>query len=272
MAARAASHARKALQHAAGPLSYPQTALGIPAGIRACLFDLDGVLTRTVEIHAVAWKSMFDTYLADRARRTGELFVAFDPVTDYGEYVDGRSREDGVRSFLASRGMTLPEGGRDDPPDTQTVFALARRKHEVVLRLIAENGVEAYPGSVRYVRASRAAGLKTAVVSASADCRAVLEAAGIADLFDVRIDGLVAAERHLRGKPAADTFLEGARAVGVPPREAVVVEDALAGVAAGRAGHFACVIGVDRVGHRQALLAHGADIVVADLAELLDTP
>ncbi len=246
--------------------------LGLPDSIRGCLFDLDGVLTKTAKVHAAAWKEMFDGFLSERARRTGQPFVPFDPVTDYDEYVDGKPRADGTRSFLASRGIELPDGQEDDPPDAPTVYGLGNRKNEIVLRRIREDGVEAYEGSVRYVRAVRAAGLPRAVVSSSTNCRDVLVAAGIEDLFDARIDGVVAEREHLRGKPAPDTFLAGARALGLRPPTAVVFEDALAGVAAGRAGGFGFVVGVDRVGQAEALKEHGADIVVTDLAELVDRP
>ena len=244
--------------------------LGLPDGTRGCLFDLDGVLTQTAKVHAAAWKQMFDGYLRDRAQRTGEPFVPFDPVDDYNEYVDGKPRYDGTRSFLVSRGIHLPEGDKDDPPDAETVHGLGNRKNELVQRLIREGGVEAYEGSVRYVRAARDAGLRRAVVSSSANCREILVAAGIEDLFEVRIDGVVAEREHLRGKPAPDTFLAGARALGLEAGEAAVFEDALAGVEAGRAGHFRYVVGVDRVGQADALKAHGADVVVTDLADLLD--
>jgi beta-phosphoglucomutase family hydrolase len=244
--------------------------LGLPDGIRGCLFDLDGVLTKTAVVHDAAWKEMFDDYLRKRARQAGQPFVPFDPVGDYEEYVDGKPRADGTRSFLASRGIDLPDGSPDDPPDAQTVHGLGNRKNEIVLRRIREDGVEAYQGSVRYVRAVRDAGLRRAVVSSSANCRDVLVAAGIADLFEERIDGVVAEQQHLKGKPAPDTFLAGARALGLEPVAAAVFEDALAGVAAGRAGHFGYVVGVDRADHAAALRAHGADIAVSDLAELLD--
>ncbi len=245
------------------------TALGLPEVVRACLFDLDGVLTPTAEIHGAAWKQTFDAYLRARSERTGEPFVPFDEVRDYEQYVDGRPRADGVRTFLASRGIQLPEGSPDDPPDAGTVNGLGNRKNELVLRLIRERGVRPYEGSVRYLQAVRAAGLGTAVVSASANCRDVLVAAGIEHLLDVRVDGVVARELHLRGKPAPDTFLAAARALRAPPAEAAVLEDALAGVEAGRAGGFAYVVGVDRVGQAEALRRHGADVVVSDLAELL---
>jgi beta-phosphoglucomutase family hydrolase len=244
--------------------------LGLPDGTRACLFDLDGVLTKTAVVHNAAWKEMFDAYLRERSRRTGEPFVPFDPGRDYDEYVDGKPRADGTRSFLASRGIELPEGSDDDPPGAETIHGLGTRKNEIVLRRIREDGVEAYESSVRYVRAARDAGLHRAVVSSSANCRDVLVAAGIEDLFEARIDGVVAGREHLRGKPAPDTFLAAARALGLGPQEAAVFEDALAGVEAGRAGRFRFVVGVDRTGQADALKKHGADVVVADLAELLD--
>ncbi len=243
--------------------------LGLPDAVRACLFDLDGVLTQTAKIHAAAWKEMFDTYLASRAARSHEPFVPFDPVHDYGEFVDGLPRADGVRTFLASRGIELPAGGPDDPPEAETVHGLGARKNELALRLVADRGVEAYPGSVQYLHAAREAGLRRAVVSSSTNCQEVLEAAGIADLLEVRIDGHLAEQEGLRGKPAPDTFLAAARAFGASPERAAVFEDALAGVEAGRAGGFAAVIGVDRVGQAEALAAHGATRVVSDLAELL---
>jgi beta-phosphoglucomutase family hydrolase len=238
--------------------------------VRALLFDLDGVLTKTATVHAAAWKRMFDEYLRDRATRTRERFVPFDREADYGGYVDGKPRYDGVRSFLVSRGIELPEGKPDDPPGAETITGLGNRKNEIVLRMIHEDGVEAYEGSVRYLEAARDTGLRRAVVSSSTNCRDVLVAAGIEDFFEARIDGVVAEREHLKGKPAPDTFLAGARALGASPDDAVVFEDALAGVAAGRAGGFACVVGVDRVGRADELREHGATIVVRDLAELLE--
>jgi beta-phosphoglucomutase family hydrolase len=243
--------------------------LGLPDGVSACLFDLDGVLTQTATVHAAAWKEMFDSYLHERAERTGEAFVAFDPVGDYDEYVDGRPRYEGVRSFLASRSIEVTAGQPGDAPDAQTIDGLGNRKNDIVLRLIREHGVEAYEGSVRYVHAARDAGLKRAVVSSSTNCLDVMVAAGIEDLFELRIDGVVAERDHLKGKPAPDTFLAGARGLGVEPDQAAVFEDALAGVAAGHAGGFASVVGVDRIGQADALRAHGADIVIGDLSELL---
>jgi beta-phosphoglucomutase family hydrolase len=244
-------------------------ALGLPAGTLACLFDLDGVLTRTAVVHAQAWKQMFDAFLHTRAERAGVPFVPFDAVSDYDTYVDGEPRLDGVRAFLASRGIALPEGDATDPPGVETVHGLGGRKNELLLELLERNGVEAYEGSVRYVRAARDAGLGRAVVSSSANCRDVLEAAEIADLFEVRIDGVVAERQGLRGKPFPDAFIAAARALGVVPAQAGVFEDALVGVEAGRAGAFGLVVGIDRAGQADALLAHGADLVVGDLAELL---
>jgi beta-phosphoglucomutase family hydrolase len=246
--------------------------LGLPAGVTACLFDLDGVLTQTAKVHAAAWQQMFDDYLRRRAARTHEPFVPFDPVRDYDDYVDGKPRYDGVRSFLASRGIELPEGSADDPPGAETIHGLGNLKNEMVLKLIREQGVQPYEGSVRYVEAARQAGLRRAVVSSSTNCRDVLRAAGIEDSFEAIVDGVLAEREHLRGKPAPDTFLAGARALGVEPAKAAVFEDALAGVEAGRAGHFGFVVGVDRVGQAAELRAHGADVVVRDLAELLEAP
>jgi beta-phosphoglucomutase family hydrolase len=244
--------------------------LGLPDGVRTCLFDLDGVLTKTATVHAAAWKEMFDAYLRDRAARTGEKFVPFDADADYGEYVDGKPRSDGVRSFLASQGIELPGGDVDDPPSAETISGLGRRKNEIVLRMIREDGVEPYEGSVRYLGAARDAGLHRAVVSSSTNCRDVLVAAGIEEFFEARIDGVVAEHERLKGKPAPDTFLAAARELDAAPDEAAVFEDALAGVEAGRAGRFGCVVGVDRVGHAEGLREHGATVVVRDLAELLE--
>ena len=242
----------------------------LPDGIRALLFDLDGVLTKTATVHAAAWKQTFDEFLRHRSQESGEQFVPFDDVHDYDDYVDGRPRDDGTRSFLESRGITLPEGNQDDPPTAATVHGLSTHKNELVQQKIKTDGVETYSGSVDFVRAARAAGYRTAVVSSSANTKDVLAVAGLTDLFEARIDGVVAAERHLPGKPAPDTFLAGAAALDVPPSAAVVFEDALAGVEAGRAGHFGLVVGVDRVGQADALREHGADVVVSDLSELLE--
>jgi len=243
--------------------------LGLPAGVRACLFDLDGVLTKTAAVHNAAWAETFDTFLREHSEQTGEPFRPFDPGDDYNTYVDGKPRADGVRDFLASRGISLAEGAPDDPPGARTVHGLGNTKNELMLRRIRDDGVEVYAGSVRYVHAARGAGLATAVVSASANTRDVLAVTGIADLFDAVVDATVTSEQGLRGKPAPDTFVEGARRLGVRPAAAAVFEDAVAGVAAGRAGSFAAVIGVDRVGHARELQEHGADRVVTDLEELL---
>ena len=243
--------------------------LGLPDGIKACLFDLDGVLTQTAKVHDAAWKQTFDDYPARAGAATGSSSRSSTRSRDYDTYVDGKPRYDGVRSFLQSRGIKLPEGSPDDPPTAETVCGIGNRKNELLLKLIREQGVEPYEGSVRYVKATRDAGLRRAVVSSSANCRDVLIAAGIEDLFEARIDGIVAEREHLKGKPAPDTFLAGARALGVEPAKAVVFEDALAGVQAGRDGHFGFVVGVDRANQAQALREHGATIVVEDLGDLL---
>jgi beta-phosphoglucomutase family hydrolase len=234
--------------------------LKLPAAIRACLFDLDGVITQTAKVHAAAWKQMFDDFLRQRSQETGEPFAEFTD-TDYIRYVDGRPRYDGVRQFLVSRGIE---------PKEELVRELGDRKNTLVLKLIEDDGVEVFEGSIRLVKLAREQGLKTAVVSSSANTLAILRSVGIEDLFDARVDGVVAEERKLPGKPAPDTFLEGAREVGVEPSEATVFEDALAGVEAGRAGDFGWVVGVDRANQAADLLAHGADIVVEDLAELIE--
>jgi beta-phosphoglucomutase family hydrolase len=244
--------------------------LGLPDGTLACLFDLDGVVTKTALVHAAAWKEMFDDFLRSRAAATGTEFVPFDPVLEYDRYVDGKPRLDGTRSFLQARGIELPEGHPSNPPGTLTVHGLSNRKNALVLEMIDKMGVQVYEGSVRYLRRVREAGLRTAIVSSSANTVQVLDAAGIAGLFDVRVDGVIARQRRLAGKPAPDTFLAAARELDVPPAQAVVFEDALAGVEAGRAGHFGCVVGVDRTGQARELAEHGASIVVQDLEELLN--
>jgi beta-phosphoglucomutase family hydrolase len=243
--------------------------LGLPDGTLACLFDLDGVVTKTALVHAAAWKQMFDAFLREHAAETGTEFVPFDPVREYDRYVDGRPRLDGTRTFLKSRGIELPEGDPSDPPTAHTIYGLSNRKNALVLEMIDKMGVEVYDGSVRYIRRVREAGLHTAVVSSSANTVQVLNVAGITGLFDTRIDGVIAKERGLAGKPAPDTFLAAAQDLGVPPARAAVFEDALAGVEAGRAGHFGVVVGVDRTGQAKDLAEHGADIVVQDLEELL---
>jgi beta-phosphoglucomutase family hydrolase len=237
---------------------------GLPEGVRACLFDMDGVVTQTAVVHAAAWKEMFDEFLRTRDQ------PPFDPGADYDAYVDGKPRLDGTRSFLESRGIELPEGSPDDPPGTPTVYGLSNRKQDLVLAKLAEGDVKVYDGTVRFIHAVRDNGIATAIVSSSANTKQVLDSARLSGLFDVRVDGLVATERGLRGKPAPDTFLAAARELGTTAEHAVVFEDALAGVAAGAAGGFALVVGVDRVGQAEELRKHGADVVVKDLAELLD--
>ncbi|MDQ4148486.1 MAG: beta-phosphoglucomutase family hydrolase [Actinomycetota bacterium] len=248
-----------------------RTRLGLPPGIRACLFDLDGVLTQTAALHSEAWKQMFDGYLLERAERLGEPFIPFDRQADYLRYVDGKHRADGVRSFLESRGISLPEGTGDDPPSAETIGGLGNRKNELVLQLMETRGVTAFEGSRRYLEAVKQEGMLTAVVSASANTAAVLRSAGLEDVFDVRVDGLVAAREGLRGKPFPDTFLRAARELEVEPGEAAVFEDAIAGVHAGRDGGFGFVVGVDRARQAAALTEAGADVVVTDLAQLMET-
>jgi beta-phosphoglucomutase family hydrolase len=243
--------------------------LGLPDDIQACLFDMDGVLTKTAAVHAAAWKQMFDEFLQARAKADGSEFKAFDQHDDYDEYVDGKPREDGVRDFLASRDITLPEGHPDDKPDAQTVYGLGNRKNELLLKKIKQDGVEVFDGSVKYLQAVQQAGLRRAVVSSSANTQMVLQVTGLEKYFEVRVDGVTIAQQHLHGKPAPDTFLDAARQLGVEPAHAAVFEDALSGVAAGHAGHFGFVVGVDRVNQAQALAEHGADKVVEDLSELL---
>jgi beta-phosphoglucomutase family hydrolase len=243
--------------------------LGLPDAVTACLFDMDGVITQTAKVHDAAWKEMFDEFLREWSKEHNVPFVPFDPVNDYDQYVDGKPRLDGTASFLQSRGIELPTGQDSDASGTPTVWGLSNKKNELVLKVIERDGVQPYEGSVRYVTAARAAGLRTAIVSSSANTEAVLKAAGVDSLFEVRVDHQVAEAAKLRGKPAPDTFLEAARLLGVGPANATVYEDALAGVAAGRAGNFGFVVGVDRVGQADQLHAHGADVVVKDLAELL---
>lgn len=244
----------------------------LPGQITACLFDLDGVLTQTASVHARAWKEMFDAFLKERAGREGTPFQPFEIATDYTAYVDGRLREDGVRTFLASRHITLPEGSPDDGADADTVNGLATRKNDLFHTVLERDGVTVYQDAVRFVEIVRDAGLRRAVVSASKNTADILERAGLTDLFEARIDGVVAAERGLPGKPAPDTYLAGAKALATDPAHCVVFEDAISGVQAGRAGNFGYVVGVDRVGQAEALKENGADVVVSDLSELLVTP
>lgn len=246
--------------------------LGLPDGTTACLFDLDGVLTDTASVHAAAWRRTFDDFLRGYAERTGVPFVPFDVAGDYAAHVDGKRREDGVRDFLASRGIVLPEGRLDDPPGTATVTGVGNHKNETLLELLRTDGVTVYEGSRHYLAAAREAGLRLAVVSSSANTEQVLAVTGLDAFVDVRVDGVTARELSLPGKPAPDMFLFAARTLGVDPAKAAVFEDALAGVSAGRAGGFGLVVGVDRAGHAEALRAAGADLVVADLAALIGTP
>jgi beta-phosphoglucomutase family hydrolase len=236
----------------------------------AVLFDLDGVITDTASIHAACWKQMFDEHLLKRATQRGEAFRPFDPVEDYRLHVDGKPRFDGVRDFLRSRGMQLPEGSPHDPAQAETVGGLGNRKNHLVTRAIEEKGVEAYEGSVRFIDQLRRHGLKVAVVSSSENCEAVLRAAKVDGLFEVRVDGAMVEAQHLAGKPAPDVFLIAARLLGVEPGRAVVVEDALSGVEAGLAGNFGLVVGVARRGNAEELRRHGAHLVVSDLGELVD--
>ncbi|MFI7194109.1 HAD-IA family hydrolase [Nocardia nova] len=240
--------------------------ISLPSTITACLFDLDGVLTRTATVHAAAWKQAFDPLLAQQT----EPQRPFDAVADYDAYVDGRPREDGVRTFLASRRITLADGGPGDRPDARTVHVLAARKDAIFLRLLADDGVHVYLESVRFVRAVRAAGLHRAAVSSSVHCAQIVSAAGIRDLFEVRIDGIVAAREYLDGKPQPGTYLAAARALGVRAADAAVFEDALAGMDAGRSGGFGFVVGIDRADQAEALRAHGAGVVVTELSQLLE--
>ena len=244
--------------------------LGLPDRVRACLFDLDGVLTDTASVHRRAWKQMFDAYLSARARGSGDRYVPFDIGADYQSYVDGKKREDGVRSFLDSRGITLPDGDPGDGPEEETVHGLGNRKNELFHQTLRSDGVEVFDGSRRYLDAVFGAGLAIAVVSSSANTGEVLDLTGLAKYVQVRVDGVTMRDEGIAGKPAPDSFLRAAELLDVPADQAAVLEDALAGVAAGRAGHFGVVIGVDRVDHADELRRNGADVVVADLAELLD--
>jgi beta-phosphoglucomutase family hydrolase len=245
--------------------------LGLPEKVRACLFDLDGVLTDTASVHTKAWKAMFDDYLSQRAKRTGDAFVAFDAAADYRKYVDGKKREDGVRSFLQSRGIDLPDGSPDDADDAETVYGLGNRKNDMFQRVLREDGIEVFEGSRRYLEAVSAAGLGVAVVSSSANTRDVLEITGLDRFIQQRVDGVTLRDEHIAGKPAPDSYLRGAELLGVAADAAAVFEDAISGVQAGHAGNFGYVVGVDRVGQAEDLRRNGADVVVTDLAELLQS-
>jgi beta-phosphoglucomutase family hydrolase len=236
----------------------------------AVLFDLDGVLTSTAAIHAEAWKQMFDGYLSRRAKARGEPFRPFDIDTDYRLYVDGRPRYEGVQQFLRSREFDLPRGTSASPETEESVCGLGNLKDRLVNRAIEAGRVQAFPGSVKFVHLVRQRGLRTAVVTSSRNCTPVLRAAGMDGLFETQVDGRTIEDEHLRGKPAPDGFLRAAERLGVAPKRAVVVEDAISGVQAGRDGHFGLVIGIDRHGDADALCRNGAHVVVSDLAELLD--
>ena len=252
--------------------SSPQAAsLGLDSTIRACLFDMDGVLTKTATVHAAAWKQTFDALLRALSARNSQPFEPFDEVRDYELYVDGKPRADGVRSFLNARGIDLPEGTPDDPPTAETVQGVGNAKNDAFNKILRTEGVVRYEGSVRYVNAARAAGLKTAVVTSSANCAAVLAAADMADLFDSTFDGNDLNEQKLLGKPAPDSYLAAAHALGFEAAQAAVFDDAQAGVQAGRAGHFGRVVGVDRLNQAETLRECGADVVVEDLDQLLVT-
>jgi beta-phosphoglucomutase family hydrolase len=243
--------------------------LGLPEKVRACLFDLDGVLTDTASVHTKAWKTMFDAFLSQRAERDGEKFVPFDPAADYRKYVDGKKREDGVRSFLESRGIELPDGDPDDSGDADTIYGLGNRKNDAFQKVLEKDGVEVFDGSRRYLEAVADAGLAIAVVSSSANTKEVLHITGLERFVQQRVDGVTLREEHIAGKPAPDSYLRGAELLDVAPDAAAVFEDALSGVEAGRAGNFGFVIGVDRVGQAEDLRKNGADVVVTDLAELI---
>jgi beta-phosphoglucomutase family hydrolase len=236
----------------------------------AVLFDLDGVITNTANLHAACWKQMFDEYLQKRATQRGEAFRPFDLATDYRLYVDGKPRFDGVRDFLTSRGIQLPEGSPDDLPQLETVGGLGNRKNDLVNGLIEEIGVEPYEGSVQLIHQLRRNGFKIAVVTSSQNCDAVLRAAKLDDFFGVRVDGNVIQAQRLSGKPAPDTFLMAAKLLGVEPKRTVVIEDAISGVEAGSNGKFGLVIGVARKGNAEELKRHGAHLVVDDLGELVE--
>ena len=253
------------------PAQQPQTDWAITRDqYDAVLLDLDGVITDTAGIHAACWKQMFDEYLQKRATQRGEAFRPFDPATDYRLHVDGKPRFDGVRDFLGSRGIQLPEGTPEDLPETDTVGGLGNRKNDLVNKIIEDVGVEAYAGSVKLIRQLRERGFKIAVVTSSQNCSAVLRAAKLDALFDIRVDGNTILAEHLAGKPSPDTFLMAAKLLNVEPARAVVIEDALSGVEAGSAGSFGLVIGVARKGNAEELRRHGAHLVVNDLGELAD--
>ncbi|MFC1709241.1 HAD family hydrolase [Candidatus Omnitrophota bacterium] len=235
----------------------------------AILFDMDGVLTATAKVHAACWKKMFDEFLKKHSAENNKPFVPFDKDADYKFYVDGKPRYDGVRSFLKSRDITLPEGTPESPPDSVTICGLGNRKNALINEVLESDGVEVYPGSLKFIKYVRDLKIRTAVVSSSKNCQAIIRAGKIEDFFETRVDGVVSSQLKLTGKPAPDIFIQAAKNLGVEPKRAVVVEDAISGVQAGRNGKFGLVVGVNREGDPQVLLDNGADVVVNDLAELL---
>ncbi len=236
----------------------------------AVLFDLDGVITNTANLHATCWKQMFDEYLRKRAPQRGEAFRPFDVATDYRLYVDGKPRFDGVRDFLTSRGIQLPEGAPDDSAEMETVCGLGNRKNERVNHVLAGRGVEPYEGTVRFIQQLRHHGFKIAVVTSSEHCKSILKAAGLDALFEAQVDGQTIHMLHVAGKPAPDTYLLAAKLLGIEPARSIVVEDAISGVEAGANGNFGLVIGVARKGNAEELQHHGANLVVNDLSELVE--
>ncbi|MCP5419468.1 MAG: trehalose-phosphatase [Gammaproteobacteria bacterium] len=239
-----------------------------PADYDAVIFDLDGVITDTARIHSTAWKKLFDDYLTQRAARFGERHALFDSNTDYRQYVDGKPRYEGVRSFLASRGIKLPYGTPDDKPDKETVCGLGNKKNPMFLEGLQTQGVDVYDSSVRFIQDLQKQGIRTAIVSSSKNCLTILEVARLTHLFEVKVDGQDGPRLGLKGKPEPDTFLEAAKELDVDPARSIVVEDAISGVQAGRKGGFGCVLGIDRTGHPDDLRDNGADVVVSDLVEV----
>ena len=236
--------------------------------IRALIFDLDGVITQTATVHASAWKKMFDAYLLQRGKQDGTSYAPLNISTDYPQYIDGIPRYDGVRNFLRSRNIVLPEGSPEDMPGTETVAGLGNQKNTYFRKVLEQEGIAAFPDAVAFIQQQHKAGRRTAIISASKNCRAILQAANLEHYFEVRVDGEVSVELNLKGKPAPDIFLEAARQLGVKPSEAAIFEDARAGVAAGKAGKFALVVGINRhdAPETEALLQNGADLVVTTLS------
>lgn len=233
-------------------------------GIKALIFDLDGVVTQTARVHAKAWQQMFDDYLKTTSKKDGTPYQPFNLEADYIRYIDGIPRYDGVRQFLLSRGIVLPEGDINDKPGKETIRGLGNLKNLYFLKLVQENGVDVYPDTIEWIKEQQLQGMRTAVISASRNCKTILEAAQLSHLFEVRVDGVVAEMLGLKGKPAPDVFVEAAEKLGVPINRSAIFEDALAGVEAGRTGGFALVVGVDRSDVSADLLAHGADLVIKE--------